>query len=182
MDKERGGDVDYRNHLRDLAGDRSVLIRQEVGHGLNSTRINGHGVRLVRRPRITVGRVGVHRGVARAYAIIGRRWVRVFAVHGLHLRTSGRVAQDAYYATLAKRIHGLNRRGKPWIVGGDFNRNISDVASELGGTAHGEGIDGFVVSAGINVRSEGSDNTARRRGWSDHAAHWIDLTTTKEKP
>lgn len=70
LDKNRNGDAAYRSYLTETYGGPVVWFLQEVGHGLNSTRIRGWGLRkvglaLYKPALIIVGRIGVHRGVQR---------------------------------------------------------------------------------------------------------------------
>lgn len=187
MHKDRGGDRAYRRHLRALVRRgrtrRGVLFLTEVGHGKNSTRLRGIKIRVRGKSRMIVGHVGAHRGVARGHLRIDGRTVHLFAVHGLHRRTVGREAADAYYDELAPTIRTLTQHGRAWIVAGDFNLGVTQVARLLGGTAFGTGIDGFVISRELVplVARTGIDGTGKARGWTDHPSPWMDLNT-KEKP
>lgn len=180
MDKERGGDRAYRGFLVGLVG-RGLLLMQEVGRGTGSVRIRRVGIHRIRRlPLWVVGRVGVHRAIARAWVRVDGRWVRVFNVHGLHRRTVGRRVHTAHLDRLAARTRRLTRRRVRWIVGGDFNEDIRAAATRLGGEPHGVGVIGFVTSPGLRVLDEGASRWGQNKGYTDHPAYWIDCATMKE--
>lgn len=183
LDFNRPGDRPYLAHLRDLTG-RGLLCLQEVGHGVRSTRIRRVNLpkrAIDRLPRWIVGNRGTHNGIARARVVINGQKVVVYSIHGLHVRTMGRGAQDAFYARLQTRIHRRHQRGLRTIVCGDFNRNHRAVARMLGLNAHGIGPDGILTSPGLTVTDDGHDHTGIRRGWTDHPAYWADVTTTAPK-
>ena len=174
LNKDRPGDRDYRRRLRGLAGRPSATIFQEFGHGIRSTRIHSSGLIITPRRRLTLGEIGTHRGVAHQVALIGWQRVHVFSVHGLHVATAGKPAQDAYFAALKQTTDELTGSGTPWILGGDFNRGIIQLARYLGGTAYGTGIGGFITS-GVDVDLSGVDHCGMARGWTDHPAYWIEV-------
>lgn len=187
LNKDRPGDKPFRAHLRALVRRgrtrRGILFLTEVGRGKNSTRLRGIRMRVRGKNRMIVGHVGAHRGVARGHIRVDGRTVHLFAVHGLHRRTVGREAADAYYDELAPTIHTLTQHGRAWIVAGDFNLGVAQVARLLGGTSFGTGVDGFVLSRELVplVARTGIDGTGKSRGWTDHPSPWMDLNT-KEKP
>lgn len=191
MNKDLAGDRPYHKYLTSLIPNRGLLMLQEVGHGLQSTVIEPvGGVKIEHLSTWVIGKVGVHRGVARAKVRFGKRFrwkLRAFNGHGLHVGTSGREAQDRYFKLFARRTRLLNALGIDWVASFDGNRSLESIAKQLGGTAYGKGIIGFVVSPGLRVVRAGVDDTAMRGNknerWSDHPAYWIDVVKrTKKKP
>lgn len=173
LDKDvAAGDLEQLRHLRAVLG-TGVLCIQEAGSGIESTRVEAHGVKSRALPQWVVGDVGVHRGVARRWVTLDGVTVRVFSVHALHIKTSGRVAQDTYYRGLAA---GIARRAEPWVVAGDFNRHHRAVAAQLGGRSVGDGIIGVVVSPGLRVGGLALDHYGLDRHLTDHPAVFATVT------
>lgn len=170
----------YLRHLESELG-HGLLLLQERGNGVGSVRIRRvGGFRLSRRlPTWTVGRRGAHRGVARARSRVAGRTVRWFNFHALHRGTVGRVVQDRYYFTLARRLRVLNSRGILWAASCDANRSLPSVARLFGGTPHGVGIVGLVLSPGLAIvpGSLRVDATGMGNGWTDHPA--VSATVTR---
>lgn len=164
----------YIDHLIQTNG-RGLIAMQEYGRGLSSTRFRGVRYRRIPLSSLVLGKVGAHRAVARTWVKVDGVWVRVFNLHGLHNKTVGRAAHDAHLGALARHTRALTRKGRRWVVAGDFNESVTYSASRLGGKAHGVGIIGFVVSPGLRVTNEGTDAWGKRKGHTDHPAYWIDL-------
>ena len=182
-DFNRGGTRLYIAYLRALTG-RGLLCLQGFGHGVRSTRIRRVNLpkrAIDRLPRWIVGKVGAHRGIARARVTINGQKVVVYSIHGLHVRTMGRGAQDAFYAKVQRRIHARHQAGKRTIVAGDFNIYWRTLAKRLGMTGIGHGVDGILISAGLEFTDDGIDTHGIKRGWTDHPALWADITTTRPR-
>lgn len=178
LDKELPGDAVQLRHLRSILA-TGLLCLQEVGHGPDSTRIEAHGVTARNLPQWMVGDVGAHNGVCRRWVKLDGGWVRVFSVHALHVKTSGRVAQDAYFDTLAA---GIRRRREPWVVAGDFNRHHAVVARQLGASSwQGDGIIGILASPGLRVTDPYLDSWAMNH-WPRYTDHPALFATIRRKP
>ena len=147
-----------------------ILCMQERTRGLRGTRVRGMGRRVARKRFRALGAIGAHRGVAVGRVKIGGRSVRVLSVHGLHVRTVGRARQDAFYWLLTAWVRRMSSRGHLWVVAGDFNRKHTDLAALLGGQSIGQGVDGIVVSPGLDIDAIRIDRTGIERGWTDHPA------------
>lgn len=170
MDFNRGGDRRYIRHLKRRLG-RGVLATQERGHGIKSVRVRGvGGLRVYKKRTVKAGKVGAHRGVATGEITLGGRAVFVISVHGLHRKTAGKEAQDAYYRWLNTLCRLLDKQCRLWLVLGDLNRDPAAVAALLGGTSVGHGVDGVIAGPGLRVSNTFVDHTAVREGWSDHPA------------
>lgn len=183
MDKDRGRDREYLAHLRAITPMIGLLLLQEVGHGLLSTLIRrifrrGHQSRgRLLRARMTlrmqarwiIGRIGVHRGAAVGKVrLASGKVVWVISAHGLHIKTSGKAAQEAYYTALRKRLDRITARGQFWVIGADFNTEIEHLAKRLGGVADGEGIVGVIYSHGLAALHGDADDWGKRHGITDH--------------
>lgn len=148
-----------------------VIARQEVGSGRRSVRVTpvGKRVKYGRQRFRMIGKIGVHRWVAiRPVRIRGKR-VLVISAHGLHRKSVGRKAQNAYFRALYRWLRRLTKRGVLWILAGDFNRAVWRVARRTGAAGYvAAGIDGIVVSPGLKVRRRRVSRVGMRAGWTDH--------------
>lgn len=168
FDKERADDRKYlRRILNDVKGPM-VLFMQERGRGLRSVRFRKRGIKVLNRALLVLGRVGVHRGVRRMRIRVGGQRITLFNIHGLHKRSVGKHAHDKHILRLAKRTKRLNRKGKLWLVGGDFNEALSSAARKLGGRYVGHRIDGFVYSEGLKMSSVEINYVGMKNNWTDH--------------
>jgi hypothetical protein len=111
---------------------------------------------------------GSHNTMAVCEVLLDGVWIRTATVHGLHLRTVGKIKQAAYWVALAAIIAGWTARGIPWTVSGDFNKGFRWVARTLGGYGAGEGVDGTVVSRMLHVRLVEVDKWGMEKGYTDH--------------
>ena len=180
--KDRPGTVRYVRRLRKItrrmAKRRSrkgarvagVLGLQEIGRGPKSTKLRGVRVNLRNKERWSLGSVGVHRAAAVGWVKLDGEDICVIDVHGLHVRSTSRSAQSAYFMALHRRIQALEALGHSWVVMGDFNLNHKAVARILGGTSVGEKIDGIVVSSDLKVRKLRTVRFGMRKRWTDHPA------------
>ena len=112
-----------------------------------------------------IARVGVD--------IQGKRTVLI-AAHNFPKR-AGEKARDRYLRRLKAIVDRAERQGKEWIVGIDANMPIEWVAEFLGGRAYGHGIDGLIVSDGLDVLDHGVDRYGKRHGQTDHLVPWIEV-------
>lgn len=169
MDFNNGGDLAYIRHLRSTYSP-AILCMQERTRGKYGTRIRGLGIEVKGSRRRNMGRNGSHRAVVARWVRITGQPTRVLTAHGLHRGTVGFLAQEVFLRILAAWIRRLTRRGVPWILAGDFNRHHLIVARLMGGKGVGSGVDGVIVSPLLDVELETVDETALKRGWSDHPA------------
>lgn len=75
--------------------------------------------------------------------------------------------------TAVRNAIAARPKGSRWIVGGDFNQPVPDVARLMGGNAYNFSIDGFVTSKDVKVSKTRVDFTAEKNKWSDHPAYGI---------
>lgn len=95
------------------------------------------------------------------------------AVPHIPLKSTGQ--QDAAVDAVARWVARQERRGKRWMVAGDFNMSHAEMCKRIGGErSWGADVMGFVVSRGWG---DVGFTSSRYRG-SDHAALTL---TTKEK-
>lgn len=129
------------------------------------------GVR-VRNTRLW--KLGAFKGTLTRWTSIGR--VRDVVTQSVHIppKRSGRAAQDAAIRRVKRRTDRARRQGREWVVAGDFNRDIEEVARRLGGVAYGEGIVGLICSPGLEVTDWGVDHYGENHDLTDHPAVWID--------
>lgn len=174
-DKEKRGDARYIKYL--LARlIRGVLFLSEVGHGKTSVRLRGLGRRIEEQRSVEIGKTGVHRWVRVGYTTIrkGRKKVRVavISVHGLHRRSVGDKAADAWLRLLAAEIREIEAETDGhWIAAGDFNIGIKKAGRILGGTGFGHGVDGFVISDKMRFKGRVKvDKWGIRHKYTDHPA------------
>lgn len=155
------------------------MVMQGHGQAKAGTAIAAYGVHL-QRVRMFLG--GVSRATLPRWVTRGRLQMvggvlALLSVHVFPPRT-GWPSQERYLRKVRRHLARAERRGREWVVGGDFNHDISVVAKILGGhivpgATHG-GI-GLIVSDGVRVLRHGRDTYGERHGETDHPAVWVDV-------
>lgn len=176
-----------RRHLRSIVPQTRWVVRQRWNGTLDREARRG-GFAIWRRsltesnrePRQTQ-RLGsrmslwplpvLNRYIGHADLEVGLRVRRVFWVH-FPLERTGR--QPEYLASLKREIARAEADGLEWLIGGDYNQSLFDVARKLGGNPRGVpgGITGWITGPGVHV-SDAATMPAIR-GF-DHRPFWIDV-------
>lgn len=150
--------------------------KQGNGEAKSGTALMGRWVRLMDRRVWLAGRSSatLPRYVTEAVTLVGGEPVLCLSVHVFPDR-AGLAAQRRYLTAIAIRLAHAESEGQAWVVGGDFNLPVTEVARRLGGQPFGTGIIGFVCSPDVWVAKRGALVGGLRRGVTDHPAYFIDV-------
>lgn len=109
--------------------------------------------------------------------------IRFVSVHQPPRRMT-RVLFNAYARRLRRLLRRADRRGIPWVAGGDWNAYIRDDPCDLHRLIkarwYGERIDGFAVSPSLQAHIGTWSDESRLRP-DGHQIQFLEITPKKEK-
>lgn len=123
--------------------------------------VNPNGVKMLPRP-LRIVDFQLYSSSAGRYL-----WCRLILGHNAPKRF--KFLQPVFNARVKLRIKARSwgRKGR-WVYLADHNQNGNEVAKILGGTFHGEGIDGPITGPNMTMKNVVIDNKPKHEGWTDH--------------